>query len=175
MTRVLALTVRGALLGLLLAACGTSEQPSATPTPTEQTPTEQTSQTPSSPTSTPEPAPMGTEITTQDSQFGAVLFDGAGQAVYIWEVEEPSRPECYDDCAALWPPVLTDGVPVATGAVHAPLLGTVKRSDGARQITYNGHPLYYYVHEGPHEVTCHDVATHGGLWWAVRASGDRVV
>ena len=70
--------------------------------------------------------------------------------------------------------MLTTGTPRAAGGVDASLLGTTKRSDGSNQVTYNGHPLYYYAHEGPGEVECHDIATHGGLWWVVTPAGDRV-
>ena len=115
----------------------------------------------------------GTVITTGDSASGTMLFDGAGQAIYIWELEESDRAECYDDCAVAWPPVLTDGMPSATGSVSSDLLGTTKRTDGSTQVTYNGHPLYYYAHEGVGEVKCHNISTHGGLWWVIQPSGVR--
>ena len=115
----------------------------------------------------------GTVITSGDSDFGTILFDDAGQAIYIWEVEESDIAECYDDCAVAWPPVLTDGTPVAAGSVNGDLLGTTERTDGTTQVTYNGHPLYYYAHEGPGEVKCHNVSTHGGLWWVVQPNGMR--
>jgi predicted lipoprotein with Yx(FWY)xxD motif len=102
-----------------------------------------------------------------------VLWGPDQQVVYIWEKEPTDRAECYDDCAEAWPPVLTEGDPVATGSVDATLLGTTVRRDGSTQVTYDGHPLYYYAHEGPGEVKCHDVATHGGLWWVVTPAGDR--
>jgi predicted lipoprotein with Yx(FWY)xxD motif len=102
-----------------------------------------------------------------------MLFDARKQAIYIWEVEESSRAECYGDCAEDWPPVLTDGTPVAEARVDEDLLGTTTRRDGSVQVTYGGHPLYYYAHEGPGEVKCHDVATHGGLWWVVQPDGER--
>lgn len=121
-----------------------------------------------------EEASAGTVITNGDSEFGAILFDGAGQAIYIWEVEDTSEAECYGDCAEAWPPVLTDGAPVATGSVSSDLLGTTERTDGTTQVTYNGHPLYYYAHEAPGEVKCHNVSTHGGLWWVIQPNGNRV-
>ncbi len=115
----------------------------------------------------------GTVITTSDSEFGPMLFNDEQQAIYIWEVEESSKAECYGDCAKAWPPVLTNGAPRATGSVKADLLGTTKRTDGSTQVTYNGHPLYYYAHEGPGEVECHNISTHGGLWWVIKPSGVR--
>lgn len=116
----------------------------------------------------------GTTITTAASEFGPILFNGKKQAIYIWEVEKSSTAECYGDCAAAWPPVLTEGEPIASGDIEAKLLGTTKRTDGTTQLTYNNHPLYYYAHEGPGEVKCHNVSTHGGLWWVVQPNGNRV-
>jgi predicted lipoprotein with Yx(FWY)xxD motif len=115
----------------------------------------------------------GTKIALGGSQFGRVLFDGREQAVYIFDRERSSRPRCYGDCAVAWPPVLTRGEPVAGRGVRPSLLGTVRRRDGKRQVTYNGHPLYYYE-EPPGIVTCHNVREFGGLWLAVRANGNRV-
>lgn len=115
----------------------------------------------------------GTAIATGDSQFGTILFDGAGQAIYIWEVEKPSTAECYGDCAEAWPPVLTDGLPRATAGIQAELLGVTERTDGTTQVTYNGHPLYYYAHEDAGEVKCHNISTHGGLWWVIHPDGNR--
>lgn len=113
----------------------------------------------------------GITITTGGSDFGTMLYDARGQAIYMWEVEESDKPECYGDCANAWPPVLTEGAPLATGDVNPSLLGTTRRTDGAVQVTYADHPLYYYAHEGPNEVKCHNVATHGGLWWVLTPSG----
>lgn len=161
-----------ALLVVVLAGC------TAGPGPMEPTASSPSPSAPASATPTPSPeasasSTPGTMITTGDSEFGPMLFGADGQAIYIWEVEATATPECYDDCAAAWPPVLTDGAPVAAGAVDQQLLGTTMRSDGFTQVTYGGHPLYFYAHEGPGEVECHNVATHGGLWWVVQPNGDR--
>ena len=115
----------------------------------------------------------GVVITTGESKFGTMLFDNKGQAIYIWELEESTKAECYNECAKAWPPVLTDGAPRATGSVSNELLGTTQRTDGGTQVTYNGHPLYYYAHEKAGEVKCHNVSTHGGLWWVIQPSGTR--
>lgn len=131
---------------------------------------------PTSKTTEPSPATpstSGTAITTGNSEFGTMLFNAKKQAIYIWELEESAKPECYGGCAKVWPPVLTDGEPLATGGVNNSLLGTTKRTDGSTQVTYNGHPLYYYAHEGAGEVKCHNVSTHGGLWWVIQPSGSR--
>jgi predicted lipoprotein with Yx(FWY)xxD motif len=68
---------------------------------------------------------------------------------------------------------VTKGEPQAGGNVEEDLLGTVQRDDGTTQVTYGGHPLYYYAHEAPGEVKCHDVRGFGGLWLVVGPDGNR--
>ena len=113
----------------------------------------------------------GQVITTGPSDFGTMLFDRRDQAIYLFGKEQSSRPECYGACAEAWPPVLTDGEPRADRQARQGLLGTVERRDGTTQVTYAGHPLYFYAHEGPGQVLCHDVEEYGGVWLVVRPSG----
>ena len=101
-----------------------------------------------------------------------MLFDGTGQAIYLFDVETTSKPTCYDACAEAWPPVLTTGGPVAGPGVESSLLATTKRADGTVQVTYNDHPLYFYAHEGKGEVKCHDIFLNGGNWYVVQPGGD---
>ena len=117
------------------------------------------------------PARDGTEIVVDDSDFGPMLFDRTGQAIYLFDVETTSQPRCYDECAQAWPPVYADGSPVAGRGVDQDLLGTVRRREGRLQVTYGGHPLYFYAHEGKHEVLCHDVFLNGGTWYVVQPDG----
>ena len=114
----------------------------------------------------------GTEVELASSQFGEILFDSKNQAIYLFDKESSSQSECYGECAAAWPPVLTDGEPVARAGTNEKLLGTTERDDGSSQVTYGGHPLYYYAHEGPGEVLCHGVDEFGGLWLVVDAAGN---
>jgi predicted lipoprotein with Yx(FWY)xxD motif len=118
--------------------------------------------------------PPGTEISTSDSQFGEVLFDGDDQAIYYFEPEGRSEPECYGSCAQAWPPVLTRGEPQASGDARQRLLGTTERRGGSLQVTYDGRPLYYYVDEGAGELRCHNIFHEGGLWLAVQPDGEPV-
>jgi predicted lipoprotein with Yx(FWY)xxD motif len=120
----------------------------------------------------PTSARPGTRITVRPSDFGPMLFDGRGQAIYLFDTETTRKPRCYDACAEAWPPVLTEGDPVGSGAVRRGMLGTTRRSDGAVQVTYGGHPLYFYAHEEPGQVLCHDVEEYGGLWLVVTPAGD---
>jgi len=117
-------------------------------------------------------AAPGTVIRTAGSQYGEILFDGTRQAVYLFDKESSAQPECYDECARAWPPVLTKGTPVAAGGANADALGTTKRTDGSTQVTYGGHPLYYYAHDGKNEVLCHNVREYGGLWLVLTPTGE---
>jgi predicted lipoprotein with Yx(FWY)xxD motif len=119
-------------------------------------------------------AGTGTTIKVADSEFGKVLFDGDDGAIYLFDKESSSKPACYGACAEAWPPVVTEGAPEAGSGADAAKLGTTKRTDGTTQVTYNGHPLYYYVDDGPGQILCHDVEEFGGLWLVVDPSGNAV-
>ena len=110
-------------------------------------------------------------IVVRGSEFGSMLFDSAKQAIYVFENDSPNETVCYGECAEAWPPVYTEGPPKAGGGVNPSLLGTVERRDGRSQVTYAGKPLYFYAHESPGEVRCHNVDLNGGLWWVVGPNG----
>ena len=168
-----------ALLLTLLTACGNNpdrdadeSDPAISDTvDTTDQPTASTTDEPT-PSPTPEPTKPGTRIIVSDSEFGPMLFDATGQAIYLFDIETTSKPRCYDACAEAWPPVLTTGDPVAGPGVESSLLATTKRADGTVQITYDDHPLYYYAHEGKREVKCHDIFLNGGNWYVVQPGGD---
>ena len=126
----------------------------------------------STPSATAQPSRKhGARVIVDESDFGPMLYSFAGQAIYLFDVETGAQPRCYDECATAWPPVLTDGDPVAGRGVRAGLLDTVDRDDGTSQVTYAGHPLYFYAHEGPWQVLCHDFEDFGGTWYVVQPDG----
>ena len=170
-----------AVFAFVLAGCGNAtEGDAATPGVPEQI--QVTSATPSQPETRP-PTPnatpptaspvkrTGTVIKSAKSQFGMMLFDGTGQAIYLFDKEQTTKPECYGACAEAWPPVLTKGPPTAVSGTKQDLLGTTKRTDGTTQVTYAGHPLYFYAHEAKNEVKCHNIRGFGGLWLVVTPAG----
>jgi predicted lipoprotein with Yx(FWY)xxD motif len=112
-------------------------------------------------------------VTVQSSSFGRILFDGRGYALYGFTRDPRGRSACRGACAAAWPPYL---VKARAGAgVKSRLLGTTKRADGRLQVTYAGHPLYYYVGDRkPGQVLCQNVKEFGGLWLVVRPNGQLV-
>jgi predicted lipoprotein with Yx(FWY)xxD motif len=113
-----------------------------------------------------------TKITVRGSEFGRMLWAPKRQAIYMFENDKPNRSRCYGRCAKAWPPVLTRGRPKAGRGVDSELLGTTKRRNGDRQVTYAGKPLYTYAHEGRGQVFCHDVDLNGGYWWVLDSAGD---
>ena len=110
-----------------------------------------------------------------NSRFGRMIFDARGRAIYLFTREPGSKSRCYGECAVAWPPVYTRGKPRALNGVNANLLGTTKRRGGRSQVTYNGHPLYYYVTDTrPGQITCQDVVEFGGTWLVVDPQGNAI-
>jgi predicted lipoprotein with Yx(FWY)xxD motif len=161
-----------------LTACGDdsgpdADEPASTSSATVEMTDEPTASTTDEPTPSPTPQTTqpGTRIVASDSEFGQMLFDSTGQAIYLLDIETTSKPRCYAACAGAWPPVLTKGKPVAGQGVESSLLATTARTDGTIQVTYNDHPLYFYAHEGKREVKCHDIFLNGGNWYVVQPGG----
>lgn len=114
-------------------------------------------------------------VTVRGSDYGRVLFDGRGRALYAFTKDPPRRSVCSGDCAVAWPPYLVQGKVSAAPGAKTSLLGAARRADGKLQATYAGRPLYYYVrdlHAG--RITCQNVSEFGGLWLVVRPSGTLV-
>jgi predicted lipoprotein with Yx(FWY)xxD motif len=111
-------------------------------------------------------------LTVRTTRFGKILFAGNGRVLYGFTRDRRKGPsQCYGDCAVAWPVYFAKGTLKAGAGVKQSLIGTIRRRDGRRQVTYNGWPLYYYAHEKAGEVKCQNVATHGGTWLVVRPAG----
>jgi predicted lipoprotein with Yx(FWY)xxD motif len=96
------------------------------------------------------PAPTGTApsgvatLAATSTKLGQILVDGSGRTLYLFEKDQPDQSACAGGCASAWPPDQSSGTPKAGSQVQASLLGTITRSDGTTQVTYDHHPLYYY-------------------------------
>ena len=114
-------------------------------------------------------------VTAHASRFGKVLFDGSGRALYLFKRDKSSRSTCSGACAKAWPPFLTTKAPKVGAGARAGLLGTTKRADGTVQVTYAGHPLYYFSGDTkPGQIKCQNVVNFGGLWLVVSPGGAAV-
>ena len=116
----------------------------------------------------------GAVVKVVNSQYGRVVADGKGEAFYLFDRESTKKSECYGACATAWPPMLTKGQPRAGKGAKQALLGTTKRRDGKFQVTYAGHPLYYYKDDSPGNILCQNVDEFGGLWLVVKPNGEPV-
>jgi len=112
-----------------------------------------------------------TRLSVRSSHFGMTVFGPNGKVVYAFGADRGSTSHCYGVCATAWPPVLTGAAPLAGPGVEAKLLGTTKRSDGRLQVTYGGHPLYYYSADPVGKIMCQHANMHGGLWLIVKPNG----
>lgn len=134
---------------------------------------------PAVPTSAASPAAAdsatGTTIATHVGTDGTYLSDTSGRAVYLWMGDTSDSSNCSGACAAAWPPVTTKGAAQASGSAQAADLGTTKRSDGALQVTYDGHPLYYYAGDtGAGAANGQGNSAFGATWWLVAPSGSAI-
>jgi predicted lipoprotein with Yx(FWY)xxD motif len=107
--------------------------------------------------------------------YGRILVDGRGFALYLFTRDKGKTARCYGACAKAWPPFLTRGAPRYGKGTKRGHLGTTRRRNGKRQVTYGGHPLYYYVNDKqPRQVLCQAVQEFGGYWYVVAPSGKAI-
>ena len=112
---------------------------------------------------------------SDNSSLGKVLVDSKGRTVYLFQKDTGSMSTCSGACATDWPPVTTTGKPTAGSGLTASMVGTTTRSDGTKQVTYNGHPLYTYVgDQKAGDTNGQGVSAFGALWYAVSPSGSTV-
>jgi predicted lipoprotein with Yx(FWY)xxD motif len=117
----------------------------------------------------------GTTVAVAKSRFGRILVDSKGITLYDFVKDKGGASSCYGACAALWPPLITKGKPHAGSGVRASLLGTTKRKDGKLEVTYKGHPLYYFVTDKkPGQTTGQGVNQFGGPWWVLSPAGKEI-
>lgn len=115
------------------------------------------------------------EVQLRSGPEGSYLADADGRALYLLTADTGSTSTCTGPCATNWPPLTTTGKPKAAGEVEADDLGTTKRSDGSTQVTYYGHPLYYFAKDtGPGTTAGQGIESFGGYWWLVDSSGKAI-
>jgi predicted lipoprotein with Yx(FWY)xxD motif len=139
---------------LAIAGCGGSSSDNATPT-----------------TSSGTAATIGI---ANEGDLGKILVDAQGRTLYLFQKDTGTTSECTGACAVNWPP-LVSGKPTEGGGVDASLVGTTNRSDGKRQVTYNGHPLYHFQGDKQAgDTNGEGLNAFGGSWYALSSAGDQV-
>jgi predicted lipoprotein with Yx(FWY)xxD motif len=152
--------------GVLLVGCGSSGSRGG----------RQVAAAPSASTTSIASARPAVAVKLMHTQYGSVLVDGNGRALYLFTRDRTPSSRCYGACAGNWPPFLTPGKPVAFTGSQGTLLGTTARAGGSTQVTYAGHPLYYYVGDHrPGEVLCQGVEEFGGTWYVLTRRGSAVL
>ena len=123
----------------------------------------------------PRHASKGALVALRSTALGNVLVDARGRTLYLFEKDMHGRSACYGACATYWPPLFSNAKPRPGRGVRASLLGLTKRSNGKRQVTYAGHPLYTFIADKRAGQTNGEGLTNfGGAWDAVAASGRAV-
>jgi predicted lipoprotein with Yx(FWY)xxD motif len=112
-------------------------------------------------------------LKVQHSSGGTFLVDGHGHTLYLFDKDEKGESYCSGACAAVWPPFETSSTPQPSSGVDGAALGTMKRDDGDTQVTFHGHPLYYYAADAstPGRTKGEDVNQFGASWYLVAPSG----
>jgi predicted lipoprotein with Yx(FWY)xxD motif len=101
----------------------------------------------------------------------AGVVNGVVATLYAFSADTPTQSNCTGTCAQFWPPVLTDSAPTASGAASGSLLGVIPRGDGTFQVTYDGHPLYYFSHALDSGTEGAGITVFGGTFNPVNVSG----
>ena len=173
MTRMFSFGALAVVGALVLAACGGSgSSNSGTSSSSGASSTPGYGAAPPSTSNTSNGSGAASTLSTKTSSLGTFLVDAKGRTLYLWNADKGSMSTCTGACAQAWPPLTTTGTPKASGAVKSSLLGTTKRSDGSREVTYAGHPLYTFAGDTqPGQTTGEGSNGFGAPWWVVSPAG----
>ena len=129
------------------------------------------------PTAASQAAPAkGPLVSTASTSLGRILVDARGHTLYLFGKDRNGKSACSGACAKAWPPLIATAKPRAGAGAKASLLGTIKRADGRRQVTYNHHPLYTFINDTKKGQTNGEgLNAFGGTWDALSAAGAKVV
>lgn len=118
----------------------------------------------------------GVVITAKHSKLGTILAAGPKKlTVYLFEGDKGQGSSCTGACAQVWPPVTTGGAPTTSGSAMAGELGTIARTDGTTQVTYKGHPLYFYARDKDDgDAYGEGINGFGASWYVIEPSGAKV-
>jgi predicted lipoprotein with Yx(FWY)xxD motif len=114
-------------------------------------------------------------VDVRDTSLGKILVDSRGRSLYLFEKDTGPRSTCSGACAVAWPPFTTSGTPKAGSGANASLIATTTRTDGKDEVTYNGHPLYYYAGDSKAgDTNGQDLNQFGAPWYVVSPAGKKI-
>jgi predicted lipoprotein with Yx(FWY)xxD motif len=120
-------------------------------------------------------APHSATVSTARTGLGRIIVNGQGHTLYLFEKDKHGRSACSGACATYWPPLVTHGKPIAAGGARKALLGTIRRADGSRQVTYAGHPVYRFLLDSKRGQTKGEgLNDFGGGWDALTPAGKKI-
>jgi predicted lipoprotein with Yx(FWY)xxD motif len=125
--------------------------------------------------SAPSAQSTGAVVAVATSPLGQMLVDSTGRTLYLFEADKNGSSTCDGPCAQAWPPLLTTGAPTAGTGTTAANLGTTTRKDGTTEVTFGGHPLYYYAGDTKAgDTTGQGLNQFGAKWYVLAPSGDKI-
>jgi predicted lipoprotein with Yx(FWY)xxD motif len=114
-------------------------------------------------------------VASGSSALGRILVDSRGHTLYLFEKDRRGQSACSGACLAYWPPLLTSGTPTAVKGAQRSLLGSIRRADATRQVTYAGHPLYLFSGDARRGQTNGEgLKDFGAAWYALMPSGKKI-
>lgn len=142
---------------LLVAACGSSSSGQSTKASSSKPAAAKSS---------------GLTISTAKGSMGTYLVGSSGRALYMFAADKNGKSACSGSCAQNWPPLTSSSTPKAAGGVNASDFGSIVRSNGAKQVTYNGRPLYYFIGDtGAGMTSGQGSSAFGAKWWLMTPGG----
>jgi predicted lipoprotein with Yx(FWY)xxD motif len=166
-----------AAVAVVLAGCGSAADKTTSSVTTTAASTATATATATAAASVVKPKPhRAPTVRVARTAYGRALTDTRGFALYLFTHDQSPKSTCYGACASAWPPYVVRRRPVSAGrGAHSSLLGSIRRNDGRLQVTYAGHPLYYYVGDKkPGQVLCQAVTEFGGTWYVVAPGGSAI-
>jgi predicted lipoprotein with Yx(FWY)xxD motif len=114
-------------------------------------------------------------VEARTTRLGKILVDSRGRTLYLFKKDPRGKSTCNGECAKFWPPLRVSGKPTAGSTVSTAKLGTIMRSDGTRQVTYNGHPLYTFAQDTKAGQTNGEGLTaFGARWFVLSPNGTQI-
>jgi predicted lipoprotein with Yx(FWY)xxD motif len=156
MTRKLIATAASAgVIALVVAGCGSGGSSSSSSSPAAST--------------------SGPSVSSQATSAGKIVVDGRGRTLYLFAKDSGPKSTCSGACATFWPPYTASTKPAGAGGVSAGSIALVTRADGKKQVTLDGHPLYYFKgDQAAGQRNGQGLNNFGAKWWLVAPSGSTV-